>query len=168
MFSPVSSLSTALQKDKSFCADVFGMHVHAFFFHSQIMLCGRFPFWGKTDIEYMRSLARGPCMEGEGWNEVSDEGKAFLREMLQLDPKQRLTAEQALVHPWIMTDDNFNRRLSSMNGLAAIANKMKQRIATVNGEAAGAPGKKDKDDVQTPTRVGDIPDDTSDIVSPHM
>lgn len=133
------------------------------------MLCGRFPFWGKTDIEYMRSLARGPCMEGEGWNEVSDEGKAFLREMLQLDPKQRLTAEQALVHPWIMTEDNFNRRLSSMNGLAAIANKMKQRIATVNGEATGAPGKKDKDEVQTPTRVnGDIPDDTSDIVSPHM
>lgn len=108
-------------------------------------------------------------MEGEGWNEVSDEGKAFLREMLQLDPKQRLTAEQALVHPWIMTEDNFNRRLSSMNGLAAIANKMKQRIATVNGEATGAPGKKDKDEVQTPTRVnGDIPDDTSDIVSPHM
>lgn len=76
----------------------------------------------------MRSLARGPCMEGEGWDEVSDEGKGFLREMLQIDPKKRLSAEQALSHSWILTEDQqFNRRLSSITGLAAIASRMKGR-----------------------------------------
>lgn len=68
------------------------------------MLCGRFPFWGKTDIEYMRSLNRGPCLEGEVWDEVTDDGKAFVRAMLHLDPKKRLTAVEALRHAWIGAD----------------------------------------------------------------
>lgn len=142
------------------------------------MLCGRFPFWGKTDIEYMRSLTRGPCMEGDGWDEVSDEGKNFLQALLQLDPKQRLTAEQALSHPWILTEDqNFNRRLSSVNGLAAIANKIKQRIATVNGgdeETPETDTKTIEDHTAIPnekernaTRLDDMADAISDIVSPH-
>lgn len=109
------------------------------------MLCGRFPFWGKTDIEYMRSLARGPCMEGEGWDEVSDEGKGFLRELLKLDPKERLTAEGALGHSWILTEEKqFNRRLSSVNGLAFLANKLKNRATP---EGTGPPdGSRSGDD----------------------
>lgn len=94
------------------------------------MLCGRFPFWGKTDIEYMRSLSRGPCITGEGWNEVSDEGKAFLKLVLQVDPKRRLSASEALQHPWIRQDGpTLNRRLSSISGLAVIASKNKKRIS---------------------------------------
>lgn len=137
----------------------------------QIMLCGRFPFWGKTDIEYMRSLARGPCMEGEGWSEVSDEGKGFLKALLHLDPKQRLTAEEALNHSWILTEDqNFNRRLSSVNGLAAIANKMKQRIANVTGVDTTNSNWPAEDDVDAKTADmdGDMSDVISDIVSPHI
>lgn len=93
-----------------------------------IMLCGRFPFWGKTDIEYMRSLSRGPCMVGEGWNEVSEEGKSFLKLLLQVDPKRRLSATQALGHPWLNEDgSSLNRRLSSISGLAVIASKQRKR-----------------------------------------
>lgn len=92
------------------------------------MLCGRFPFWGKTDIEYMRSLTRGPCMMGDGWNEVSEEGKSFLNQLLQIDPKRRLTAAEALSAPWIIKDGPLlNRRLSSISGLAAIHGKAKLR-----------------------------------------
>lgn len=106
------------------------------------MLCGRFPFWGKTDIEYMKSLNRGPCMVGEGWDEVSEEGKRFLKQMLQIDPKQRLTAEQALTHPWIYRDGpSLDRRLSSISGLAVIASKNKMRAAntrtTANSKLTG-------------------------------
>lgn len=118
------------------------------------MLCGRFPFWGKTDIEYMRSLARGPCMEGEGWDEVTEQGKEFLRELLKLDPRERLTAEEALGHPWILKEDpQFNRRLSSVNGLAFLANKMKQKLVvdgkpceTVQKSANGGTTRPDKTD----------------------
>ncbi|KAI0560313.1 Serine/threonine protein kinase [Gracilaria domingensis] len=97
--------------------------------HFTIMLCGRFPFWGKTDIEYMKSLSRGPCMVGEGWDQVSEEGKQFLKQLLQVDPKKRLTAEQALNHPWVSRDaPSLDRRLSSISGLAVIASKNKLRV----------------------------------------
>lgn len=91
-----------------------------------IMLCGRFPFWGKTDIEYMKSLTLGPCMVGDGWTEVSEEGKGFLKQLLQLDPSRRLTADQALAHPWVIGGSGsgvFKKQLSSMNGLASIVQK---------------------------------------------
>lgn len=94
------------------------------------MLCGRFPFWGKTDIEYMKSLSRGPCMVGDGWDEVSKEGKTFLKQMLQIDPKKRLTADQALSHSWLTrTAPSLNRKLSSISGLAVIASANKAKIS---------------------------------------
>lgn len=95
-----------------------------------IMLCGRFPFWGKTDIEYMKSLAQGPCMVGEGWDEVSDLGKAFLKELLQLDPKRRLNAEKALNHPWIRGSSGnpaIQKQLSSVSGMAVLMSKERSK-----------------------------------------
>lgn len=96
-----------------------------------IMLCGRFPFWGKTDIEYMKSLTLGPCMVGDGWSEVSDEGKGFLKQLLQLDPNRRLTADQALAHPWVVGGAGggaLQKQLSSMNGLASIMSKQRSVV----------------------------------------
>ena len=68
-------------------------------------------------------------MVGDGWNEVSDEGKTFLKELLHMDPKKRLTAEQALSHPWISSTQGptLNKRLSSISGLAVIASKTKKK-----------------------------------------
>lgn len=103
-----------------------------------IMLCGRFPFWGKTDIEYMKSLTLGPCMVGDGWSEVSDEGKAFLKQLLQLDPSRRLTADQALAHPWVIGGSGsgaLQKQLSSMNGLASIVSKQRS-VAKADKNAA--------------------------------
>lgn len=69
-------------------------------------------------------------MVGEGWKEVSEEGKAFLKELLQVDPKRRLTASQALSHHWLKQEGpSLNRRLSSITGLAAMASKNKKRIS---------------------------------------
>jgi serine/threonine protein kinase len=92
------------------------------------MLCGRFPFWGKTDIEYLASLQRGPDMTGDGWATVSDLGKTFLKSLLQLNPTRRLSAEQALAHPWIsghymneaaaVEVEDLSRKLGSVNSLS--------------------------------------------------
>lgn len=79
-------------------------------------------------------------MVGEGWDEVSDEGKAFLKLLLQVDPKRRLTASQALEHPWLSQDGpSLNRRLSSISGLAVIASKNKKRISEGAGKPATSP-----------------------------
>lgn len=84
-----------------------------------IMLCGRFPFWGKTDIEYLSSLRRGPDMRGDEWTSVSDEGKQFVRTLLEMDPKKRPNAKQALKMSWILSEKNDGgiNRLESHAGL---------------------------------------------------
>lgn len=67
-------------------------------------------------------------MTGEGWSEVSEEGKLFLNQLLQIDPKKRLTASEALSASWITKNGPLlNRRLSSISGLAAIHGKAKFR-----------------------------------------
>lgn len=78
------------------------------------MLCGRFPFFGKTDVEYVQSLHRGANMTGPDWDSVSDTGKAFLCSLLSLDPKRRLTAKEALDHDWMLEgSDGLQKNLSS-------------------------------------------------------
>lgn len=74
-------------------------------------------------------------MVGDGWAEVSDEGKQFLKELLQVDPKRRLTATAALQHQWLCGDGgpSLNRRLSSISGLAAIASKSKAETVVGGG-----------------------------------
>jgi calcium-dependent protein kinase len=39
------------------------------------------------------------------WDPVSQIGKDFVQSLLQVDPDRRLTAEQALRHPWIELND---------------------------------------------------------------
>lgn len=69
-------------------------------------------------------------MVGEGWTAVSEEGKTFLTQLLQVDPKRRLTADQALSHSWVCKDGpSLNRRLSSISGLAVIASKSRKKVA---------------------------------------
>ncbi|XP_076325746.1 serine/threonine-protein kinase H1 homolog [Tachypleus tridentatus] len=38
------------------------------------------------------------------WEEVSNEAKIFVQALLQCDPQQRMSAAQALKHPWIMEE----------------------------------------------------------------
>jgi len=37
----------------------------------------------------------------EYWREVSENAKDFIRRLLVVDPRQRLTGESALKHPWL-------------------------------------------------------------------
>jgi len=40
------------------------------------------------------------------WSEVSEDAKDFIEALLNVDPQQRLTCEQALVHKWMRIDDS--------------------------------------------------------------
>ena len=35
------------------------------------------------------------------WNDVSESARHFIKSLICLDPRGRLTAEEALLHPWI-------------------------------------------------------------------
>lgn len=90
---------------------------------TQIMLCGRFPFWGKTDIEFLASVTKGPQMRGEAWVSVSDECKQFVKSLLEIDAALRPTAQQALTHQWMQSSGGELRTLNSQAALAESLNK---------------------------------------------
>ena len=69
-----------------------------------IMLSGVTPFDGDKDTEIMDNVRQGNvrAMEGEYWEHVSEEAKDLVSKLLEMDPEKRLTAHEALQHPWIL------------------------------------------------------------------
>ncbi|KHN08825.1 Calcium-dependent protein kinase 28 [Glycine soja] len=67
-----------------------------------ILLCGRRPFWDKTeDGIFKEVLRKKPDFHRKPWPTISNAAKDFLKRLLVKDPRARLTAAQALSHPWV-------------------------------------------------------------------
>ena len=67
-----------------------------------ILLCGFPPFYGDTIPEMFEGIMAGSYdFPAEYWGSISDDAKDFVSKLLIVDVKLRLTADQALVHPWL-------------------------------------------------------------------
>ncbi|GER54484.1 calcium-dependent protein kinase [Striga asiatica] len=67
-----------------------------------ILLCGRRPFWDKTEDGIFKEVLRNkPDFRRKPWPGISDSAKDFVKKLLMKDPRARLTAAQALSHPWV-------------------------------------------------------------------
>ncbi|KAF4367599.1 hypothetical protein CsatB_017769 [Cannabis sativa] len=67
-----------------------------------ILLCGVPPFWAETEQGVALAILRGVIdFKREPWPQISESAKSLVRQMLQPDPKKRLTAQQVLEHSWI-------------------------------------------------------------------
>lgn len=78
-----------------------------------MLLCGYPPFNGHTDEEVFASTRHDRCdFSNVAWSGVSEEGKDFVRRLLQKDPEKRMTAQQALDHPWIRRHADNNVEMS--------------------------------------------------------
>ncbi|KAL7090586.1 hypothetical protein ACP275_12G050700 [Erythranthe tilingii] len=67
-----------------------------------ILLCGRRPFWDKTEDGIFKEVLRNkPDFRRKPWPGISNAAKDFVKKILVKDPRARLTAAQALSHPWV-------------------------------------------------------------------
>ncbi|GMN29100.1 hypothetical protein TIFTF001_002301 [Ficus carica] len=67
-----------------------------------ILLCGRRPFWDKTEDGIFKEVLRNkPDFRRKPWPSISNSAKDFVKKLLVKDPRARLTASQALSHPWV-------------------------------------------------------------------
>ncbi|KAL0660397.1 hypothetical protein Bca4012_080982 [Brassica carinata] len=67
-----------------------------------ILLCGRRPFWDKTQNGIFNEVMRKkPDFETTPWPTISDGAKDFVKKLLVKEPRARLTAAQALSHSWV-------------------------------------------------------------------
>ena len=66
-----------------------------------ILLTGLPPFNGDSDEEIMRKILNGKFdMKKYPWPIISSQAKDLLKKLLEFEPNKRITADEALNHPW--------------------------------------------------------------------
>lgn len=63
------------------------------------------------------------------WSDVSEEAKDLIRHLLVVDPKQRLTSEQALAHPWCKSG-SFAHKAAAARAASRLSHQQLDKITT--------------------------------------
>lgn len=72
-----------------------------------ILLSGQPPFWAQTETGIFNEILKAKLdLNVSPWPQISKSAKDVLKKMLTVDPKSRITASQALSHPWVREDGN--------------------------------------------------------------
>ncbi|TQD70312.1 hypothetical protein C1H46_044152 [Malus baccata] len=78
-------------------ADMWSIGVIAY-----ILLCGSRPFWARTESGIFRAVLKAdPSFDEAPWPSLSSDAIDFVKRLLNKDYRKRLTAAQALCHPWL-------------------------------------------------------------------
>jgi serine/threonine protein kinase len=73
-----------------------------------IMLGGYYPFRGKSEEEVLKKVRYGEFQfHSKYWKGISDEAKSLVKQMMTVDPDQRITAADALQSTWIKADNSI-------------------------------------------------------------
>ncbi|CAL8335802.1 unnamed protein product [Merluccius merluccius] len=70
-----------------------------------ILLCGYPPFFDDNETNLHSKIIKAEYnFHKPFWDDISESAKDFIRNMMEKNPKNRFTTEQALSHPWIRGD----------------------------------------------------------------
>ena len=72
-----------------------------------MLLTGTPPFRGENDHAVLAAVKAAKfVLTGPRWDHISDAAKDFVSSLLRKNPKHRLTADQALKHPWLRATED--------------------------------------------------------------
>mmetsp|Transcript_13404 Transcript_13404/g.15713 ORF Transcript_13404/g.15713 Transcript_13404/m.15713 type:complete len:775 (+) Transcript_13404:209-2533(+) len=88
------------------------------------LLCGYEPFYGDDERKLIASNRRCEFdFDERDWMQISSEAKEVIRALLEKDPRQRMSPDQLLEHPWIIRYCKKSRE-EQHNKLTAIKPKV--------------------------------------------
>jgi calcium-dependent protein kinase len=101
-----------------------------------ILLSGNPPFEGQDDNEVLREIVKGKfSFSTPVWEEISNEAKDLIKSLLKYNPEERISAAEALKHPWINKHSDKEKtnlpKLSIANFLENVSSKQKLQQMTV-------------------------------------
>ncbi|ORE02826.1 Pkinase-domain-containing protein [Rhizopus microsporus var. microsporus] len=111
------------------------------------LLCGYQPFQAEDQVELIDEITHARYDFHERyWRNISEDAKDFIRNLLTLDDKARMTAAQALKHKWMTGDnandidilqtvrENFNPRRTLKSAVGAIRAMNRLRTASLSSD----------------------------------
>ncbi|CAG8550297.1 21484_t:CDS:2 [Racocetra persica] len=101
------------------------------------VLCGYTPFWGHDQAALFNCILKGQYeFDEDYWNHISNEAKDLINKMLTYNPDERITAHDALKHPWfeyaakLNIDSNHHTRSETVSYPRA---SLKKAIHVIQG-----------------------------------
>ncbi|CAE7257769.1 CPK2 [Symbiodinium sp. CCMP2592] len=97
-----------------------------------LLLCGYPPFYAESDQEVLSKVKMGNFnFNPYDWKNVSEQAKDLIRSLLQMHPRARLTADQALQHEWIKDKAPMARNVSlqSIDNMTMPLNRWRLKLA---------------------------------------
>lgn len=78
-------------------ADIWGCGVLLF-----VMLSGSYPYVGNNISELKAAIQESASISFSQnlWTNLTEEGKDLIKKLLVIEPKDRISAQEALAHPW--------------------------------------------------------------------
>lgn len=98
-----------------------------------ILLSGIPPFGGKSDDEIMAKVEKGVySLAREEFKDVSNDAKDLIKKMLEYQPEKRISAKQAILHPWFQNAMKKSEKESIALSSSALSNLKKLNVVTID------------------------------------
>jgi len=95
-----------------------------------IILSGAQPFDFEEKTELFKHISSGQfSFDEEIWDKVSNDARDLIRNLLEVDPNLRITAENALSHPWILVNSTEEDETSIENNPTSEINPRKRKLS---------------------------------------
>jgi len=98
-----------------------------------ILLCGFPPFYNEHLPDLFEQIMKAEYeFIPEYWSDVSEDAKDFIRKLLVVEPKERMTSKQALTHSWLTGVPSANKLTTKH--LGNFIRNQKQKSIRIAGE----------------------------------